>query len=119
MAVGRFLAVTIDAIDPQALAPFWMAVLGTEVDEEVDDGRYVFLAGHEGLPSVCLQRVPERRSTKNRVHLDLEVDDLEVATARIAELGGTWDGEHRVFERFRWRTMFDPEGNEFDINLEE
>jgi predicted enzyme related to lactoylglutathione lyase len=115
----RFLAVTIDAADARALAPFWCQLLGTEVEADLDDGRYLFLAGREGLPELCLQRVPEPKTTKNRVHLDLAVDDLEVATARVIELGGSWDGEDRTLERFRWRTMTDPQGNEFDHNIDD
>jgi len=51
----------------------------------------VFLAGREGLPVVCIQRVPEPKSGKTRIHLDLSVEDLDAATQRIVELGGSWD----------------------------
>lgn len=113
------MAITIDAADPRRLAEFWTALLGTEIETEIDDGRYIFLAGGVGLPELCLQRVPEPKRTKNRVHLDLGVPDLEAATARVVELGGSWsDGEERVFQEFTWRTLTDPEGNEFDLVLE-
>ena len=59
--------------------------------------------------------MPEAKAGKNRMHLDLSVDDLEAATARILDLGGSWDGSERTLEGFTWRTVADPEGNEFDI----
>jgi predicted enzyme related to lactoylglutathione lyase len=117
VAIARFMAVTIDAVDARALASFWTALLDTEIEADLGDGQYIFLAGRGGL-ELCLQRVPEPKASKNRVHLDLAVDDLEVATAHVIELGGTWDGEQRTFERDTWRTMADPQGNEFDLIVE-
>jgi predicted enzyme related to lactoylglutathione lyase len=49
------------------------------------------------------------------MHLDFEVDDLDATTARIVELGGSWPGGEQTLEEYRWRTVLDPEGNEFDI----
>ena len=116
MAVGSFLFMTIDCQDPDGLATFWAEVLGSEIDLVMDDGRYVFLKGSETLPVLCFQRVPEVKVSKNRVHLDVSVEDLRAATDRIVELGGSWtDGVDRQLEDFTWRTMADPEGNEFDI----
>ena len=118
MSDASLLYVTIDAADAPRAASFWSALLGTEVDAEFDDGRFIFLHAKEGLPVLCIQRVPEPKQGKNRVHLDLAVDDLDAATARIEELGGRWtDGRDRVLDPFRWRTMADPDGNEFDIAL--
>jgi len=115
VADARFLFLTLDCHDPERLAAFWSALLGSPVDATMDDGRFVFLAGGDGLPTICFQRVPEDKTTKNRMHLDLDVDDLAVATARIEELGGSWPGGEYTLEQFRWRTVLDPEGNEFDI----
>jgi predicted enzyme related to lactoylglutathione lyase len=118
MGVGRFMFVTMDCREPAALASFWGEVLGTEPDLVMDDGRFVFLRGAEGLPVICFQRVPEAKTVKNRVHLDVSVDDLDTATARVEALGGSWPDrtEHRL-EDFTWRTLADPEGNEFDIAI--
>jgi predicted enzyme related to lactoylglutathione lyase len=118
MAVGSFLFITVDCLDPVALAGFWAQVLGTEIDTQMDDGRFVFLKGSEALPVVCFQRVPEAKAGKSRIHLDLSVTDLAAATRRIVELGGTWpDSTERKLEGFTWRTLADPEGNEFDLAL--
>jgi predicted enzyme related to lactoylglutathione lyase len=116
MAVGRFMFLTIDCARPDQLAPFWAELLGTEVDTEMDGGRYVFLKGGEALPVVCLQRVPEPKRGKARIHLDIQVDDLDAATARVMEMGGGWPTRQTLeLDGFRWRTMTDPEGNEFDL----
>jgi predicted enzyme related to lactoylglutathione lyase len=118
VGVGSFLFTTIDCADPARLAAFWAEVLSTEVDTEMDDGRYVFLKGGEASPIVCFQRVPEPKSGKTRMHLDVSVTDLDAATARVIELGGSWPAEvERQLEGFTWRTLADPEGNEFDIAL--
>jgi predicted enzyme related to lactoylglutathione lyase len=81
----------------------------------MDNGRYVFIRGRDDIPTFCLQRVDEAKATKNRMHLDFEVDDLDATTARIVELGGAWPGGEHTLEEYRWRTVQDPEGNEFDI----
>ncbi len=64
---------------------------------------------------MSFQRVPEPKITKNRVHLDLVVDDVNAATARIESLGGRRRRPGADFTEygFSWRTMADPEGNEF------
>ena len=112
--IGRLAFVTIDANDPDALAAFWGRVLGTEVSDVADGGRFVFLAEAQGS-IVAFQRVPEPKEGKNRVHLDVRVEDLEAATDSIVELGGTWGGTEWTLDDVRWRTVLDPEGNEFDI----
>ena len=119
MGVGTYLFTTIDCDDPDRLATFWAEVLGTEVGLAMDDGRYVFLKSNESLPALCFQRVPEPKTAKNRIHLDVSVDDLSVATDRIVALGGSWlDGSEQQLEGTTWRTMADPEGNEFDIAVD-
>jgi predicted enzyme related to lactoylglutathione lyase len=112
--IGRISFLTIDANDPDRLASFWAELLGTRVDEVSDGGRFVFLAAAHGH-ILSFQRVPEAKSGKNRVHLDVRVEDLGAATEAIVSIGGAWDGNERTFEDARWRTILDPEGNEFDI----
>ena len=112
--IGRVSFLTIDANDPALLAAFWCEVLGTTVAETSDEGRFVFLAAADGH-ILSFQRVPEAKSVKNRVHLDVRVEDLEAATDAVRALGGTWDGDELQLDDARWRTLRDPEGNEFDI----
>jgi hypothetical protein len=49
------------------------------------------------------------------VHLDLRVEELGAATDALLALGATWDGNELTLDEARWRTLRDPEGNEFDI----
>jgi predicted enzyme related to lactoylglutathione lyase len=112
--IGRVSFLTIDATDPDRLAGFWGEILGTSVDEMSDEGRFVFLNEANGH-IISFQRVPEPKSAKNRVHLDIRVEDLEEATNAILELGGSWEGVELTLDDARWRTLKDPEGNEFDI----
>lgn len=112
--IGRIAFLTIDANDPDRLASFWAELLGTRVDEVSDEGRFVFLAEAQGT-IVAFQRVPEPKAGKNRVHLDIRVENLAAATDAIVALGGTWDGNELTLDQARWRTLQDLEGNEFDI----
>jgi predicted enzyme related to lactoylglutathione lyase len=112
--IGRVSFVTIDANDPARVAAFWCELLGTTVEETSDEGRFVFLAAAAGH-ILSFQRVQEAKTVKNRVHLDVRVEDLEAATNAVRDLGGTWDGNELTLDDARWRTLHDPEGNEFDI----
>jgi predicted enzyme related to lactoylglutathione lyase len=109
----------IDSTDPGRLAPFWCALLGVEVEESIGDGQFIVLSKTTDGLTIGFQQVPDAKSGKNRLHLDLVVDDLDAATAEIEGLGGRWlePGHARELEGFRWRIMADPEGNEFDIDV--
>lgn len=109
------IGLVLDCADPEALAAFWGPALdyvnlGTA-------GAYValFPNGRPG-PKLLLQRVDEPKSVKNRMHLDIEVPDIEAEAARLAGLGA-----RRVSEGPRrehgstWILMVDPEGNEFCV----
>jgi predicted enzyme related to lactoylglutathione lyase len=69
--------------------------------------------------TVGFQQVSEPKPGKNRLHLNLIVEDLDASTAEIEGLGGRWlePGLTRELEDFRWRQMADPDGNEFDIDV--
>jgi hypothetical protein len=68
---------------------------------------------------VGFQRVSEAKACKNRLHLDLTVEDLDKSTVEIEGLGSRRiePGKTRELEGFMWRCMADPEGNEFDIDV--
>ena len=80
--------VTIDCADPRRLARFWSAALDVGAVFESDE--FVLLApAGEGEPTLGLQRVPEDKVTKNRVHLDLRADDRPAEVARLVAIGAT------------------------------
>lgn len=107
----RQIAVTIDANDLEAMAEFWSTLLG--VESQIVE-HFAFLGPPTGGTPIWLQRVPEQRTAKNRIHLDFVVDDLPAAEARITELGGSI-GERQTWDRYEWRICADPEGNVFDV----
>ena len=91
--VARPLGVVFDCHDPDALSAFWQSLLGGEVDLRTKTATWIGLGPIEGYGWLGFQKVPEGKSAKNRVHLDLDVDDLEIAVSRARELGAKSVGE--------------------------
>lgn len=85
----RIATVVLDADDLPASSAFWSSVLDAPVatGDSAND-RYVSLGTVAGGLRLLLQRVPERASAKNRVHLDIETDDPTAEVERILRLGG-------------------------------
>jgi predicted enzyme related to lactoylglutathione lyase len=116
--VGRWGSVQIDCADPVRLAAFWSDVLGVEIDEALGEPPHYLWLGpvSSGAPALSFHRVPEAKVVKNRLHLDLSVEDVDRACARIEDLGGRRLPSDDFSEYgFHWRVMADPEGNEFCI----
>ena len=114
--VGWLRAVVVDAADPPKLAEFWQAVLGVGVIESAPD--WIQLAPDRGGAFMAFEPAPEGRTPGGfRTRPDIEVDDMDVARARIEALGG------RLVEVIHARPgeshyrMADPEGNEFTVVL--
>lgn len=132
--------VTVDSRRPHDQAKWWAKTLGWRVepsdeefirglvaaghaaedDTEIYDGVLVWRVGagisdpqHPDRPRVLFQLVPEERTVKNRLHLDVRVgDDREAVAAALCARGAAL--VHRGEQGpFRWITMTDPEGNEF------
>jgi hypothetical protein len=99
----RINGIVIDAHDLDLLAGFWSGLLGLEITRR-EEG-WISLGPH-----LALQSVPEQKTAKNRIHLDLVADDFPAALARAAELGATPVGE---MQEDLWQVWRDPEGNEF------
>ncbi len=109
------LSVVLDSRDPEELAGFWAAALGYAVVGSVDNYVLLVAEGAKG-PKLLLQRVPELKAGKNRVHFDIEVPDIEGLAARLERLGATRLSAQAVVEHDnRWIVMADPEGNEFCV----
>ena len=116
-AIGGLEAVVIDCADPEALAAFWAAVFGTEIaSREPSPPFYVDLAPVDGVPMIVFQRTDESKVVRNRLHFDVNVDDIEEATQRIEALGGRRiDAAIGSEVGYAFRAVADPEGNEFCI----
>jgi hypothetical protein len=137
--------VTLDSADPHTQADWWAETLGWEVepsdesfirrmiaegyasedDTTVHNGALVWREGAairhpdgvQRAPRVLFQLVPEGKTVKNRMHLDLRIgtDDVETMVEKLTARGATFlhngrQGPHT------WTTMADPEGNEFCVS---
>jgi hypothetical protein len=100
--IARFKDLSIDAVDPAVLGPFWAEALGLELEQR-DDGM-VMLSGPTPQSRVWLARVPEPVTVKQRVHLDIHVADVDDVLA----LGAS----PLDVDSFRWKVLRDPEGGE-------
>lgn len=110
------LVVVIDCAQLDRSAEFWTAVLGY-VRDGVASGRYQSLLPAQGQGAeILLQRVPEGKQGKNRVHLDLRTRELEPETRRLISLGARLLTEQPVTEYgWSWHILADPDGNEFCV----
>jgi hypothetical protein len=105
MAIARFKDLCLDAGDPARLGAFWAAVLGRAQEAQADgDG---LLTGPAPQHTIWVTRVPEAKTVKHRVHLDIYAADL----AGLEALGATVV-EPRHGAR-AWTVLADPEGGEF------
>jgi 4a-hydroxytetrahydrobiopterin dehydratase len=111
-SAAQALEVAIDAIDIEAVRPFWKAVLGYVEAPARPDGRVVAIVDPVRIgPAFWFQQMDEPRLQRNRIHIDVTVPH-DVAEARIAdalEAGGTLVSDRRA--RAFW-ILADPEGNE-------
>jgi predicted enzyme related to lactoylglutathione lyase len=110
--VGTLHAIVIDVNDLELSGKFWSQVLGINILYQ--DESYLQLGNKGERPTLLLQRVPERHTEKNRVHIDLDVPDLDAAASRVQGLGG-----HKLRQLkehgIEWVVMADPDGNEFCV----
>lgn len=105
--------VMIDCNDIDAMAEFWTKALDLEV--KVRYPSYIWLSRlSDGGPALALQKVPEARSGKNRIHLDLVAEDPEAFTANILAIGGSRVEGHEM-SGFHWSVLADVEGNVFCV----
>jgi Glyoxalase-like domain len=135
--------VTFDCAEPDAMARFWSQALGYDLEpppdgfasweewgrevgvpeDELDDGASIVDPEERG-PRMFFQRVPETKTVKNRVHLDLDVsggmsvslhrrrEEVRAEEQRFLALGAERVGEYELADHYHV-TMRDPEGNEF------
>ncbi len=111
-----FFSVSLDCADAGKLADFWSQVLERPVDEGgSEDFATIGMSGDGSvLPVWMFHRVPEAKQVKNRVHVDFIAASLEDEVKRALTLGATHVAD--VDEGgYRWATLLDPQGNEFDV----
>jgi Glyoxalase-like domain len=142
--MAREVQVVIDCRAPGTLSRFWAAALGyvvqpppegfgswkeflisIEVPEEEWDSRSAVIDPDGAGPRIYFQRVPEPKSVKNRVHLDIRTGGPDVQgeerrkaiDTRVKELlaiGATFLGPVEEMDQY-WVVLQDPEGNEFCV----
>ncbi|MDQ3148276.1 MAG: VOC family protein [Actinomycetota bacterium] len=110
---ARFTELVVDASDPERLADFWQAVLGWDrTGPDEDEGVVELTDPAGGRPTLVFVPVPEAKTVKNRLHIDLSPIgcDQDEELARLLSLGARradiGQGEQR------WVVLADPEGNE-------
>ena len=109
-AVAGIAALAIDCAAPVELAAWWRRLLGGRVEVDDDDDEITTLVTPGGL-RLDFARVPEVKSVKNRLHLDLRTTDLDAGVAQALALGATRADD--IYAGGSWQVMRDPEGNEF------
>ena len=122
--MGVLSAIVIDCNKAPDLARFWASVIDGYAIRPYDDAEIARLAllgltpatdptvAVDGPgPTLFFQEVPEKKSSKNRIHLDLEVADRPAAVERLTASGAT------VIRHYdTWSVLADPETNEFCLS---
>jgi predicted enzyme related to lactoylglutathione lyase len=116
MNSSTMFGIGFDTHDAAMAAQFWAVALGRQLAEGADIHNAVVLPADITTtgPRLAFHQVPEGKTVKNRLHLDLTTTDLDSETDRLQRLGATIvrdvseNGNH-------WITLTDPEGNEFDL----
>ncbi|MFF2861035.1 VOC family protein [Streptomyces rubiginosohelvolus] len=121
---SRFTELVVDCHDPMRLADFWCGVLDfTVLDRTADkveigswEPTVAAVRAGQMSPTLIFIRVPERKTVKNRLHLDVSPIDAttDEEVARLLALGATLVDPGRNPAR-SWTVLADPEGNEFDV----
>lgn len=123
--VAAFWKTALGYIDEPPPAPFatreeWLAQFDPPEDESADDGAWLCHPDGAG-PRLCILKVPEPKTAKNRLHIDVRLprhdspgrrwELIQGESERLVKAGGTvlaeFEGHHVV--------MADPEGNEFCV----
>jgi Glyoxalase-like domain len=110
--VLKWEQITVDAHDPPSQGRWWAHALGWVVVND-DPNEFEIRPSPEQIPGLLFIAVPEAKTVKNRLHLDLRPDDRDDEVARFISLGATradvGQGEQT------WVVLQDPEGNEFCV----
>ncbi|MFF4418580.1 VOC family protein [Streptosporangium sp. NPDC001559] len=107
---ARQSQLVVDCARPETLAVFWSRLLGGVPVHR--DPAWSSLDPPGGL-RMAFQRVPEAKAGKNRLHLDIAVEDVTAAAEDTLSLGGRRSGGPVRDAAGVFQVMLDPEGNEF------
>ena len=118
--------VVFDCLDALVVGRFWSAAIGRPLDPQASS-EFASIGFHgrrdragwgpverDADPTWLFARVPESKTVKNRVHLDVIATNLEAEIARMVELGATRVADREEYG-YTWTLMTDTEGNEFDL----
>jgi predicted enzyme related to lactoylglutathione lyase len=109
---SRWEQIVVDAEDPPRLARWWAEALGYVIVVETPDEVEIRRSPGE-LPGLLFTTVPDAKTVKNRLHLDLRPDDQEAEVERLVDMGArpVDIGQGAT----AWVVLADPEGNEFCV----
>ena len=106
--------ITLDCADTEAVAGFWAAALGRPIDDDGGEWFRSIGGGDASQTGWFFIKVPEGKSGKNRMHVDLRSDDRDTEVARLISLGATHHADYDEHGAV-WTTLLDVEGNEFCV----
>ncbi|MFF3859918.1 VOC family protein [Streptomyces sp. NPDC002209] len=119
MFVNPVRHITFDALDPYRTAEFWSAVTGFPIhpDDREGDDEILLDPAQPGVPGLLFIRVPDAKSVKNRVHLDIQppTGTRDETVERLIGLGAKLVDDRRREDGSGWAVLADPEGNELCI----
>lgn len=100
------MEIVVDTADPVRIATWWAEVLGVERQDHEEGYSYVAVPGAP-IESLVFVPVPEPKTVKNRIHIDVTTSDVHLLVDAGAQLLRPRD------EQIRWTVLADPDGNEF------
>ncbi|MFF0719726.1 VOC family protein [Micromonospora sp. NPDC003816] len=117
---SRVRWIDVDCADPYTMATFWAEVTGLrpDPDDRPGDEECALLSGPDlAGGGMLFQRIPEGKTAKNRIHLDLQPTDRtrDEEVERLIGLGATQVADRRRPDGTGWVVLADPEGNEFCV----
>jgi hypothetical protein len=113
---SRVCQFVVDCSDLDKATEFWASALDATEEPVAPQSRHVYrqLRLPDSEIRILLQHTDDEKASKERMHLDIETDDVEAEVKRLEELGATrWD--HQQARGFEFWVLRDPWGNEFCV----
>lgn len=113
---SRLCHLVIDVSDLDQGVSFWSAALNAAEEPVSENSRHIYrrLRLPDSEIRILLQKTSDEKASKERMHLDLETDDIEAEVARLEALGATrWD--HQQERGYDYWVLRDPWSNEFCV----